>query len=137
MDTERQTSPTPSSTHNDIEDEAILVPSETDEILEDFMYQLDTNISRNESLRQYEDLFQTARNSIYSAVQSEVKSTLKAEVASRRREGRTAEGSMKSVEVCPKTVGVDSDLRIQFKGLSVYGEGWSGEQTFFDLSIEP
>ncbi|TYJ56873.1 hypothetical protein B9479_002484 [Cryptococcus floricola] len=134
---EQQMSPAPSSlndAHQTVPDESSLIATAVEDILDDFKFDLEANIRDDDVILDYDYVFDSARELIWSAVRDEITMTLKDEVASRKREGRTG-GSMDDVSAYPTKVGVDEDMRIHLNGFTVYGKGWTGEQTWTNLVI--
>ncbi|TYJ51974.1 hypothetical protein B9479_007440 [Cryptococcus floricola] len=121
--------------HQTVPDESSLIATGVEEIVSDFEFDLDANIEGHEVLGYYEHVFDSARQSILTAVRDMVTMALKDEVASRKREGRTGV-SMDDVIVDPQSVRLDEDWVIHFKELSVYGEGLSGKKTSTNLRID-
>ncbi|ODN99367.1 hypothetical protein L198_03209 [Cryptococcus wingfieldii CBS 7118] len=68
MSTERQAEPTPSQ-GDEVQDEFSRISEETFQITEDFMSQLETNITND--LKGYESYFENAKDSIYDEVEKE------------------------------------------------------------------
>ncbi|WVQ70610.1 hypothetical protein IAR50_000129 [Cryptococcus sp. DSM 104548] len=139
MSTERQASPAPSQGHGI--DEFSLIEDQTDIILDKFRNQLETYVASAEEHGDNQEVFHCAYTDIYDATRNLVLSTLQREVHSRELEGRI-EGSIESVEVTWEAADVtteeNGEKQITLKGMSIYGKGWSKEQTSFeDLAFRP
>ncbi|TYJ56875.1 hypothetical protein B9479_002486 [Cryptococcus floricola] len=135
---DQQTSPAPSSlddAHQTVLDESSLIATVAEDIVNDFNRTLENNIKRNKGFKGHEHVFDSARESILTAVEDEVTKSLKSQVASRQEEGRTG-GSMYDVSAIATQIGVDDDMRIHLLDFSVYGKGWSGKQTCTTLEID-
>ncbi|TYJ56876.1 hypothetical protein B9479_002487, partial [Cryptococcus floricola] len=133
---DQQTSPAPSSLNDanqTVPDESSLIATAVDTILDRFTDKFDDNIANTVGTTDHKDVFQSIRESLFSAVRDSVTKTLEDEVASRKREGRTG-GSMESVTVYPE--GFDFAGENLLINLSVYGEGWSGENTLTTLVLD-
>ncbi|TYJ55611.1 hypothetical protein B9479_003643 [Cryptococcus floricola] len=100
MSTELQAEPTPSQ-GDELQDEFSRIPEENFTIMEDFKIYFEINTSNG--FERYESDIKDAKDSIYYDVEEEVRSALEAEVALRKREGRT-EGLMGSVRVFPEEI---------------------------------
>ncbi|TYJ56874.1 hypothetical protein B9479_002485 [Cryptococcus floricola] len=135
---DQQTSTAPSSlndTHQSVEDVSSEINTAVEALVNNFEFQLEYNITEIDNFKRFEHVFHSARKSILSAVKDEVTKTLKSQVASRKREGRT-DGSMNDVNLYARNVDVDEGMRVHFEDFSVYGKGWSGKQTCTTLVID-